>query len=276
MVDLARPTYDTGAKRSLALAEVKDLWRYRNLVYHMVRTNVTSRYKRSVLGVAWTLMDPLLTMAVMAVIFEALFRRSIAAFPVFLLSGIIVWNFFAQATSSAMTDLMYSGGRLMGRVYLPKSVFAVAAVGTGVVNLLFSLLPLFAFVLLFARPVTLAWLFLPLALVVLSAFTLGIGLLVSSFAVFFADMVNIYGFLLRLVMYLSGIFYYLDSLPTPLQWVVRVNPAYHMIRLFRDPIYEGILPRWEIIAYSVLWAVVALSVGLWVFTRRANEFAYRI
>ena len=275
MAETTLPNYDTARDRQLIISEIKEVFRYRNLLVHLVKRNITARYKRSVLGIGWTLLDPLLTMVVMAVIYSALFRNNIEAFPVFLLCGIVVWTYFSQASAQAMTDIMYSG-TLLGKVYLPKSVFAVSAVGTGLANFLISLIPLAGFVLVYQRPITLALLFLPVAIIIISAFTLGLGLLMSTFAIFFADMVNVFGFVLRLLLYLSGIFYYTEFLPPALAWVVRITPTYHMIRLFRDPIFEGILPRWEIIAYSSFWAVFMFILGYWYFTKRSDEIAYRV
>jgi len=267
--------YDSAVKSQPILAEIRDVLRYRNLVVHLVKRDITARYKRSLLGVGWTLLDPLLTMIVMAVVYSSLFRNQINDFPVFLLSGIVVWTFFQQASAEAMTNLMYSGS-LLGKVYLPKSVFAVSAVGTGLVNFLLSLIPLAGFVIAFQRPVNWTLAFVPFAIVVLCAFTLGLGLFMSALAIFFADMVNIFNFLLRLLLYLSGIFYYTEYLPQWLAWMVRLNPTYHLIRLFRDPVFEGIFPRWEIIVYGSCWAILMFFLGYWFFTRRSDEFVYRI
>jgi len=269
------PNYDTARDRKLIISEIKEIIRYRNLLFHLVKRNITARYKRSLLGIGWTLLDPLLTMVVMAIVYSALFRTQIEGFPVFLLCGILVWTFFSQASAEAMTEIMYSGS-LLGKVYLPKSVFAVSALGTGLTNFLISMIPLAGFVLVFQRPITPALLFLPVAIVIISAFTLGLGLLMSTFAIFFGDMVNVFSFILRLLFYMSGIFYYTEDLPDLLAWVVRLTPTYHMIRLFRDPIFEGILPPWEIIAYGTFWAVFMFILGYWYFTKRSDEIAYRI
>ena len=275
MASQTLPYYDSSARREPIRDEIRELWRYRNLIVHMVKRNITARYKRSLLGVLWTLLDPLLTMLVMAVVYGALFRVDIKAFPVFLLAGLTVWTFISQASTDAMTGLMYSAS-LVGQVFMPKSVFAVVAVGTGLVNLVLSLGPLFVFVLAFGRPITATLLFIPVALVIISAFTLGIGLIMSALAVFFADMINIYNFIMRLGLFVSGIFYYVDQLPTSLQLFVRINPAYHLIRIFRDPVYEGLLPRWELVAYGSAWALFSFIVGFWVFDRFSDEYAYHI
>jgi ABC-2 type transport system permease protein len=214
-------------------------------------------------------------MLLMAIIYGALFKRPIEDFPIFLLSGLIVWNYYAQSSSQAMSSLMYRGS-LLGRVYLPKSIFGITAVGTGLINLLLSLIPLTLLIIIYRRPVTAALAFIPLALLIVTAFTLGVGLLISLLGVFFADMINIYSFILRLTMFLSGTFYYIDRLPEKLHKIVYLMPTYHMIKIFRDPIYEGVFPQWDSILYTTTSALVILVIGFWVFTRFADEIAYRI
>ena len=194
MAETTPPNYDTARERQLIISEIKEIIRYRNLLFHLVKRNITARYKRSLLGIGWTLLDPLLTMVIMAIVYSALFRTRIEGFPVFLLCGIVVWTYFSQASEQAMADIMYSG-TLLGKVYLPKSVFAVSAIGTGLTNFLISLIPLAVFVLVYQRPITLALLFLPVAILIISAFTLGLGLLMSTFAIFFGDMVNVFSFI---------------------------------------------------------------------------------
>lgn len=270
-----QPSYDTGANRRIILDELRDLFRYRTLVKYLIIRNVTARYKRSVLGVAWTLIDPLLTMSVMAIVYSAILKTRIEDFPIFLLSGIIVWNFFSQASNQAIVDLLNSGA-LIGKVYLPKYIFAVAAIGTGAVNLVFSFIPLVIITLIFGHQLFATVLFLPVSFIILAMFTLGTGLLISAFAVFFIDMLNIFDFLLRLGMYLSGLFYTVDILPDRLQTVIRLIPTYHLINLFREPIYAGVLPGWRSLSYASLWAVLALLVGFWVFSRLSNAYAYRL
>ena len=122
--------YDSVTKRNRVLSEVQDLIRYRDLVKNLVRRNVTARYKRSVLGVLWTLLDPFFTMIIMAVVFNALLAKTIAGYPIFIFAGVIIWNFFSQSSTQAMVDFVYSGS-LIVKVYMPKSVFAISAVGTG-------------------------------------------------------------------------------------------------------------------------------------------------
>jgi ABC-type polysaccharide/polyol phosphate export permease len=273
--ELHNPIYDTAARRRRILDELRRLFDYRDLLRNMVWRNITTRYKRSVLGMFWTLLDPLLTTAMMSVVFTALFSRTLPGFPVFLLSGLVAWNFFNQASHQAINDLLRGGG-LLGRVNLPLSIFPVSAIGSGVINLLLALLPIFGLVFIFQRPVTAALFFLPISLLILALFTLGLGFLVSSFAVFFSDVLNIFDIFMRLLFYISGIIYNLEMLPKALSNIVQFIPTYHMVSLFRMPLYEGKIPDPFSLGYAVISALVMFLLGFWVFMRFSDEYSYRI
>ena len=267
--------FDSAAPRNRIVDELHELIRYRDLVKNLVRRNVTARYKRSVLGVLWTLLDPFFTMLIMALVFSALFAQTVPGYPVFIFAGVIIWNFFAQSSTQAMVDFVYSGS-LIVQVYMPKTVFAFSAIGTGLVNLGLACVPLFAIMFFLHRPVTTALMFLPIAVILASMFTLGVGLLVSALAVFFADMINIYSLILRLGMYLSGIFFSVEALPDGLRHIIALIPTYQMVEMFRYPVYHGILPPATSVLYFSGWSVAMLSAGLLVFTRLSDEYAYRV
>jgi ABC-2 type transport system permease protein len=271
----APPDYDSAAPRHRIQEELRAVFTYRDLIWNLIKRNVTARYKRSVLGVLWTLLDPILTMIVMSVVFTALFRRPVPAFPVYLLSGLLAWNFFTQSTRSAMNDLV-RGGSLISRVYLPSSIFAFTAVGTGLVNFFISCCLLIPLILIYRIPIGISLLFLPVGLAIITAFTLGVGLAMSSFTVFFSDMENIYQILIRLLFYISGIIYSVEMLPKFLQDAVLLIPTYHLVAMFREPLYRSSLPEFSSIAYAAAWALFALIAGLWIFTRNADEYIYRI
>lgn len=275
MKELAAPTYDSNRPRRLILDEFKELIKFKDLVRNLVRRNVTSRYKRSVLGILWTLLDPLFTMIVMAVVFSALFQRSVPRFPLFLFSGIVIWHFISQSSTQAIADLMY-GGSLMNLVYMPRSVFAFAAIGTGLANLGFAMIPLVLLILFMGGPISWALLFLPVSVLIVSIFSLGYGLLMSAFSVFFADVLNIHRILMQLLMYLSGIFYSLEFMPERIQAIVGLVPTYYMVAIFRAPIYAGELPSPVSILYASGVAVAIFIAGLWIFMRLSDAIAYRV
>jgi ABC-type polysaccharide/polyol phosphate export permease len=275
MTTFPKPTYDTDLRKSLILSELTDLYNYRALIFHLIRRNVTSRYKRSVVGIAWTLLDPLITMVVMAIIFSAFFGRSMKAYPVFLLSALIIFNFIQQASTGAIVDLL-SGGWLIGKVYMPRTVFAVTSIGSNLVNFFYSLLPLILLLIAFHIPITSALLFIPVALLLIILFALGLGLLFSTFSVFFADMLNVHSILMRLILYLSGTFYLAKNIPENYRSIILFNPVYNLISLFRDPVYFGVMPDSWAISYSVIWSVGLFILGIIVFLRFSEQIAYRI
>ncbi|HEB65785.1 MAG TPA: hypothetical protein ENJ02_09625, partial [Chloroflexi bacterium] len=134
--------YDSANRPHPLVDEILALIEYRELVVQLVERSIKARYKRSVLGVAWTMLNPFLTMVVLTVVFSQVFKFTTENYPVYVLSGIMAWNFFAGTTTSAMGEMVWGGG-LLNRIYVPKAVFAVAALGTSAVNLFLSLIPLF-------------------------------------------------------------------------------------------------------------------------------------
>ncbi len=266
--------YDSSRDRLTVASELRELVRYRDLLKALVGKTIKSRYKRSVLGVAWTLLNPLVNMAVLALAFSTVFRSSVPHYAVYLLIGLTAWNFFSQSTAWAMGQFVW-GGWLMKRVYVPPSVFAVACVGNGLVNVGFSMIPLLAIMLLSGQPFHATWWFVPVALAVLSIFCLGVALFMQTLAVFFVDIVDMYQLLLQALFFLTPIIYPRDAFPEQWAWLLRVNPMVPLIELIRLPIYAGELPDAATLLGAVAWALGALVLGGWLFTRKADEFAYR-
>ena len=139
------PTYDSAQRKSVPLVELQEDWRYRDLIFFLVRRDITARYKRSVLGIAWTMLNPLGMMIVLSIVFSQIFRITIENYPAYVLSGLIAWTFFSQASSSSIYALVW-GGDLFQRIYVPRSIFAISSIGTGLINLLLSIVPIFPFV----------------------------------------------------------------------------------------------------------------------------------
>src|SRR5512147_119940 len=138
--------YDSSERGSLVFDELREVVRFRNLILQLTRRDVVARYKRSVLGIAWTMLNPLGMMLVLTIAFSQILRFNIPGYPAFVLSGLIAWNFFAQTTTASMVNLVW-GGSLLRRIYIPRSSFALAAMGTGLVNVSLSLIPLLVIIL---------------------------------------------------------------------------------------------------------------------------------
>ncbi|MEW5870917.1 MAG: ABC transporter permease [Chloroflexota bacterium] len=268
------PIYDSAQRGSPAIEELRELLRYRNLLLQMVRRDVVTRYKRSVLGIAWTMLNPLGTTLVLTIVFSEVFgaERSYAAY---VLSGLMAWLFFAQTTNACMVGLIWGSG-LLHRIYMPRTIFAVSAIGTGLVNLVLSIIPLLLVTIIVGIPLTPAALLLPVAVLFLAMFSLGLGLLLSSIAVHFADVTEMYQILLTAWMYLSPVIYRIELIPEKYHWIVQMNPMYYLIEYFRAFIYSGVLPSLEETLLVASISLVTLLLGWLIFARKADEFAYRV
>ena len=267
--------YNSASLKPPFIREFLELWQYRDLLRLLVTNSIKTRYKRSSLGILWTLLNPLLNTLVLSIAFQAIMRFDVENYTVYLLVGLLVWTFFAQTTMHSMNTLIW-GSNLLKRIYVPRTIFAVSVVGNGLINYLLSLIPLAIIMLFMRQPFTPALLLLPLAILLMAMFTLGVALFVSTLAVFFVDVVDIYGVLMSALFYLTPIIYPISLIPPRFLPLINLNPMTTLINLFRSLIYYGELPAMSVILTAVGLAVVSLGVGWWVFTKRVDEFAYRI
>ena len=235
------PVYDSAARGFLIVEEIRELFRFREFLRLAILHSVAKRYKRSVLGVLWTLLNPLLTMAVLTFVFSAAFSVSLQRYPIYLLTGIIFWQFFSQTTVQATHSLVWGSG-LLKRVYVPRSIFVVAAAGGGLVNLIVSVMMLIVIMAILRQPFYVTGWFLPVAILLLAMFTLGVGLFVSALAVQFTDVVDMYQMVIQILFWFTPIMYPKTVLPEQYVWLININPLYHLLELFRAPLYNGWIP----------------------------------
>ena len=268
--------YDSAQQRSTALEEIRAIFQYRYLVVQFVRRDLLTRYKRSVLGVAWTMLNPLGTMIILTIVFSRVFGANKEGYAAYVLSGLVAWNFFAQTTNAAIVHLVW-GGSLLRRIYMPRTAFAVSATGTGLVNLVLSLVPLLLVMLATGVPIRPTVFLIPVPMLFLAMFALGLGLLISTVAIYFADIAEMYQIVLTAWMYLSPVIYSYEILPEPYRsWIMRLNPMYYLLTSFRAPVYSGQVPDWSEVLIAGGISFVTLLVGWLVFTGKADEFAYRV
>jgi ABC-2 type transport system permease protein len=265
--------YDSVKRGSAALEELRGIVQYRDLIFQLVRRDVVTRYKRSVLGIAWTMLQPLGMMIVLSLVFSTLFS-DVRGYPTYILSGLIAWTFFSQTTNAIISHTVW-GGELFRRIYLPRTSFAVSSVGTGLVNIALSLVPLLVIMFFTGTPLHWSALFIPVVLFLLAAFTLGVGLIISTVAVFFPDVSEMYQIVLLAWMYLTPIIYPEEIIPQAYSyWLFNLNPMYHLVKIFRMPLYDGILPGWKTLLVGTFISLLTLTIGWFVYSRKADEFAY--
>ncbi len=273
--DGQKPIYDSARSRLPLVEEFRDLIRYRDLLLQLISRNIKTRYKRSALGILWTMLSPLLMMLALTFVFSEIFRFKTTHYAAYALAGLSLWNFFAQTTTGAMSELIW-GGSLMNRIYLPRAVFAVTALGTGLVNLLLSLVPLFLIMIVTGVPIRPAVLILPLPIILTAMFALGVALFLSRVAAYFADVIEMYQILLMIWMYLTPVIYPKEIIPKNLLWLFNLNPMYHLLEIFRAPLHVGWFAGVKTMAAATVAAVLTLAFGWWYFSRKADELAYRI
>lgn len=255
-----------------------EIFRYRDLVFALVARELKVRYRRSAIGFTWTMLQPLLMMLVLQVVFNSLFRFQLAYgnYPVYALAGILFWNFFSQSIVASMNSLK-GNSPILRKLPVPKEVFPLATVISGVINLVFALVPLMLLLVITKHPLTPALLFLPVSILLAALFTLGAGLLLSPLAVFFSDVIEMIGVLLSILMYLTPIFYPMDILKdSPYLPLVRFNPARSILEVFRDPIYLGKVPPLSHLSVCVGIAIAALVIGAFAFRRSSDRIPFYI
>jgi ABC-2 type transport system permease protein len=267
--------YDSEKLSNPFFREVTELWRYRDLLWLLIANSIKTRYKRSTLGIVWTLLNPLLNTLVLTIAFSQLMRFDVKSYPIYLLTGMIFWNFFAQTTLTAASTLVWGSG-LLKRVYIPRTIFAVSTLGNGLVNYVLALIPLIIIMLALGHPVRPSILLLPIPVLITSLFTLGIALFVSAMAVFFTDVVDLYNNLIQVWFYLTPIWYPLSIVPPRWAAILRWNPINLMLEQVRAVIYDGVVPSWHSFLLTGIISLVVFLLGWWIFTKRVDELAYRI
>jgi ABC-type polysaccharide/polyol phosphate export permease len=252
---------------------VRDTYRFRELIWALALKELRVRYKRSVLGFLWALLNPALLMLVLTLVFGTIMRFSVPHYSIFLLSMLLPWTFFTQALAYSV-ECIVGNAELLKKVYVAKIVFPVAALVSNIINFLLSLIPLTLLMVLLRFPLHWTWIYLPIPMLGLFLFTLGVGLVFATANVFYRDVSHIVQILLSAWFYFSPIIYSLDFIPAKYHWLFRMNPMLYVLNGFRLSIYYGILPSLGSLALSLGCGVAALIIGFSVFRRYQNSFVY--
>jgi ABC-type polysaccharide/polyol phosphate export permease len=260
--------YDSDQIRRPLFTEFRNLWEFRGLLRLLVARDLTVRYKRSALGVWWTLLNPLLTMSILWVVFSQFFRFEIpdVPFSVYLLSGMLIVTMFAQGVNATGAAMVNNAG-VLSKVYVPPEVFAFSSGIAAAANFLISLLPLLVIQLITGIGVPWTVLLVPLVVLFLLGFTVGIGLMIAAAAVYFYDVLDLTNVFIQLISYLVPTFYPISIVPERFLWLIEANPLYSFVTVFRGLVYEGsFAPLWTF-AVVVASGIVALAAGVWLFSR---------
>lgn len=251
---------------------VKSLFRYRDLLAQLVSRDIKLKYRRSVLGYLWSVLNPLMTMAVMTIVFSTMFQRGIENYPVYLLSGNILFSFMRECTSHGIFSIT-GNASLLKKTYVPKYIFTLSKVTSDLVNLGFSFCALIVVMLVTKTHFSLNIFLCLIPVIELYIFSLGLSLFLAQAAVFFRDVQYIWNPIALAWMYMTPIFYPIDALPAKLSWIIsHLNPMYYYIQTFRQVVMYSQLPDWTLIWRGAIIAIVMLLIGLWSFARAKDKF----
>jgi ABC-2 type transport system permease protein len=254
---------------------IRDSYRYRELIWALALKELKIRYKRSVLGFLWALLNPAFMMLVMTLVFSTIMRFAIPHYAIFLLSVLLPWTFFSQSLSYAVESIV-SNGDLIKKVAVPKLVFPMAAVASNIINLLLSLIPLALLVLFLRHPFYWTWLYLPVPLLALTIFTLGMTFFFAAANVYYRDVSHILQVVLSAWFYVTPIIYPVDAIAARYRWIFKLNPIIYVINGFRLSVYYGQLPKAPSIIASFVCAFISLTIGFWLFRRYQNNFVFYV
>ena len=258
-------------KRDFVRWQMQSFNKFKYLLFNLVKRDFVSRYRKSVLGVLWSLLNPLLTMLVMTFVFSQLFRWQVPNYPVYLLSGQLIMNFFSESTTRAMGSVISAEG-IIKKVYVPKYIFPVSNVLSSLVNLLFSFMALLIVAAVTNAPFYWTLLLTPVPILYLFVFSLGIGMFMSCMSVFFRDLTYLYGVGLTLLTYLTPVFYPVDIIPERFQPLMGFNPMYQFVSYFRSLVLDGVAPDlWKNIVCAG-FALAALCCGTYAFMSKQDRY----
>ena len=254
---------------------IQNFKKFRPLLNELIARDIKIKYRRSVLGVLWTLLNPLCMMLVLSVVFSNLFKFDIENFPVYLLSGQLIFNFYSESTTNSMSAIL-SNGPLIKKIYVPKYLFVLSRVFSSTINLLASFTAMVCVMLAMRVELHYTVLLAPIPLMFIVLFSLGVGLILSAITVKFRDIMHLYSVFVTALMYLTPVIYPMSILPDWLSPIVMLNPITNILQMFRSVMLYNSLPTLESLVTASVESVVMLALGLYVFYKNQDEFILNI
>lgn len=267
-----------GVRRKYSISKEKNVKKYfenflkfKPLLAELVSRDIKIKYRRSVLGVLWTILNPLCMMIILSIVFSSIFKFDVENFPLYVLSGQVVFNFFSDATTTSMTSILFNAS-LIKKVYVPKYLFVLARMFSSLINLMASLCALLT--MMIVMRIELYWqiVFSVIPLVMLFGFSLGVGLLLAALTVRFRDIMHLYAVFTTGLMYLTPVIYPITVLPDTIRKIVMLNPLTNYLIMFRNTIFDQMMPTAESVFVGLVEMIVMLALGLWVFYKKQDGF----
>ncbi|ACD52378.1 ABC transporter [Clostridium botulinum] len=257
------------------IKQVETFKSYKDLLWEFVKKDIKLKYRNSILGIIWSMLNPLLIMVVLTFIFSNLFKNKIPNFPVYCLSGRLIYDFFSQSTNQSMNSITGKSS-LIKKIYVPKYLYPLSRVISSFIIFSISLIPLLIIMIIMKVSFTKMTLLVFYPLICLFFISLGIGLILATVNVFFRDMQHLYSVVLLIIMYASAIFYSADIINPKYVSILNLNPIFPVIKVFRDCILYGQITAIKSWILCPIYAILATSIGLIVFYKKQDKFILHI
>ena len=256
----------------MRIQHIKELYDYRNLIWVLAWTDFKERYKNSVLGYFWSLLEPLLMLGVLYIVFSNLMKVQVEHYQLFLLQGIIMWSFFTRSTSGSLYALKFKTP-LIKKVYFPRDILVISSCITALLMSIFESIVFLAFLLYFRLPLSLNIFYLPVILFLFFLIALGTSLVLAALNVYYRDIQYIWAVILQIGFFATPVVFPLSVFPQYLQQILSKNPIAQVIYLARDVTLYSKVPGLDQLAYVIFIAIVILGIGYAIFTRLEPRFA---
>ena len=249
--------------------------KYKFLFKQLVKRDFTRKYKRTILGMAWSIISPLANLVIMYLVFNQLFGNNVNHYAIYLFAGQLVFSYFTDATNMGMTALLNNAG-IFTKVNVPKYLFLFSQNISSLINFALTMAVFFVFVAIEGIPFSIKFLMLLFPTGCMIVFNTGLGLVLSALQVFFRDMQYLWGIATQMIMWLSAIFYTMESFPESVRQLFYLNPLYVYISYFRSIVLDGVIPSLGIHALCGGYALLAFALGCFMYRRYNQEFLYYV
>lgn len=266
---------NNGSMFEFILRNIREIYIFRFAFLNIISSNLSSRYRRSTFGFFWSLLNPLFTMGIMAIVFSSLYKLPFGEFSIYLFSGQLPWNLITASLQGGSMSIITNESYLK-KVYIPKLLFPLVTLGVELVNFLFSLLSLFVLALLFGAVLGWSLFLLPAALLLLTLFLFGLNMIISVVTVYFRDFSHILQIGLLGLFYLTPILYPVSYVSQTLFDFIRLNPFYYFINLFHLIIYDASQPVFFDWLPCIIFTFISIVIGMIVFQKKENDLIYRL
>jgi lipopolysaccharide transport system permease protein len=254
---------------------IKNFSKYTFLLTELIKRDISGKYKDSTLGLFWSFLNPLLSMIVLTMVFSTIFGGSIDNFPVYLLSGKLIFDLFANATQGAMNSIK-GNAEIIKKIYVPKYMFGIGIICSEFINFLISLIVLVLVMIVTQAPFHFALIYSPIPIFFVLVLTTGVGLILATFTTFFTDIKYLYGVLIMLLSFMSPLFYPIEIIPAEFLFAFEINPLYAGVSTFRDITLYGNFPTIEPLLYLIFTSILSLIIGVYVFYKYQDKFVLNL